>query len=249
MARPRPRRRADRDSRAARSRARSARAGALACARTPRSTRPGATFVTLTAGRRAARLHRQPRGAPAARDRRARERARRRLPRPALPAARARGEFDAIDGRGVAAVRRRRASRSPTRTTCSRSCGPASTASCSSCGRRRATFLPQVWEPLPDPREFLARAQAQGGPAGGLLERRACASARYTRDQVAARPNSPSSRQTRRSDEHDATIPAAGGTASTTAASSATCARATAGCTRASAARASCASARATRWC
>ena len=43
--------------------------------------------------------------------------------------------------------------------------------------------------------------------------------------------------------------PRAGGTRSTTAASSATCARATAGCTRASAGCASCASASATRWC
>ena len=57
------------------------------------------------------------------------------------------------------------------RTTPRRACSPGSTASSSQCGRHRATFLPQVWEQLPDPREFLVRAQAQGRLAGRRLER------------------------------------------------------------------------------
>lgn len=45
-----------------------------------------------------------------------------------------------------------------------------------SCGSRRATFLPQVWEQLPEPREFLAALKrkaglpAEGWPAGLHLE-------------------------------------------------------------------------------
>ena len=31
------------------------------------------------------------------------------------------------------------------------------------CGRRRATFLPQVWEALPDPRDFLAALERKAG--------------------------------------------------------------------------------------
>ena len=31
------------------------------------------------------------------------------------------------------------------------------------CGHRRATFLPQVWEQLPDPREFLAALKRKAG--------------------------------------------------------------------------------------
>ena len=35
------------------------------------------------------------------------------------------------------------------------------------CGARRSTFLPQVWEDLPDPEEFLARLKLKAGfPAG-----------------------------------------------------------------------------------
>jgi len=41
------------------------------------------------------------------------------------------------------------------------------------CGRHRATFLPQVWEQLPDPLEFL-----------GALKRKAGLSARYWGDDV-----------------------------------------------------------------
>jgi AmmeMemoRadiSam system protein A len=33
------------------------------------------------------------------------------------------------------------------------------------CGRRRATFLPQVWEQLPDPRAFLAALKRKAGLA------------------------------------------------------------------------------------
>ncbi len=35
-----------------------------------------------------------------------------------------------------------------------------------SAGRRRATFLPQVWEQLPDPAEFLARLKLKAGLPG-----------------------------------------------------------------------------------
>ena len=34
------------------------------------------------------------------------------------------------------------------------------------CGGRRATFLPQVWEQLPDPREFLAALKRKAGLPG-----------------------------------------------------------------------------------
>ena len=34
------------------------------------------------------------------------------------------------------------------------------------CGRRRATFLPQVWEQLPEPREFLRALKRKAGLAG-----------------------------------------------------------------------------------
>ena len=37
-------------------------------------------------------------------------------------------------------------------------------------GHHRATFLPQVWEALPDPRALPGGAEAQGGAAGGFLE-------------------------------------------------------------------------------
>ena len=37
-------------------------------------------------------------------------------------------------------------------------------------GHRRATFLPQVWDALPDPRDFLAALKRKAGLAGGFLE-------------------------------------------------------------------------------
>jgi AmmeMemoRadiSam system protein A len=39
-------------------------------------------------------------------------------------------------------------------------------------GWHRATFLPQVWEQLPDPREFMAHLKKQGRPQPGFLGRR-----------------------------------------------------------------------------
>ena len=37
-------------------------------------------------------------------------------------------------------------------------------------GGHRATFLPQVWEALPDPREFLTALKQKAGLAAGFLE-------------------------------------------------------------------------------
>jgi AmmeMemoRadiSam system protein A len=34
------------------------------------------------------------------------------------------------------------------------------------CGRHRSTFLPQVWDQLPEPREFLSRLKQKAGLAG-----------------------------------------------------------------------------------
>ena len=139
---------------------------------TRRWRRTGATLRHADAARRAARLHRHAGGAPpAARGRRA-QRAGRGLPRPALRAARrapsstitrvevsllsppaplpVAGEDDAL--RAAAPRRRRRGAR------------------VGAAGAR--TFLPQVWEQLPDPREFLAAPEAQGRAAAGLLGRR-----------------------------------------------------------------------------
>ena len=85
---------------------------------------------------------------------------------------------------------------------------------------RRATFLPQVWESMPDKRAFLGELMQQGGAAGGHAPRAL---------QGFALPGVRSGRNRR------APIPAAGGTRCPTGACSATCARATASCTRASA--------------
>ncbi len=106
--------------------------------------------------------------------------------------------------------------------------------------RHRATFLPQVWEQLPEPRAFMRALKRKAGLAERLLERRR-ARCRATRSDKFVEDEP-------RVDVVDfpGTLVAA---SSTTGASSATCARATAACTRASAARASCASARTTRWC
>lgn len=47
-----------------------------------------------------------------------------------------------------------------------------------SAGPRRATFLPQVWEQLPDPMEFMAQLQRKAGLQD--LPLRACTVRRYT---------------------------------------------------------------------
>ena len=92
---------------AARHRARGHRGEAARQARPRGSTRrgsssAGATFVTLLKDGRAARLHRQPEATRPLGEDVARERARRRVSRPALPGAERRG-MAAVRGRGVAA--------------------------------------------------------------------------------------------------------------------------------------------------
>ena len=116
-----------------------------------------------------ARLHRLHRPAPAARRRRRR----------AMPAPRpiADPRFRAADRRGIRVgsrsrcrcSRRARRSRWRARPRRSRAFAPAWTASTSSTAGRRATFLPQVWESLPDPVDFLAALRAQGAAARALL--------------------------------------------------------------------------------
>ena len=46
-------------------------------------------------------------------------------------------------------------------------------------GQARGTFLPSVWESLPQPRDFLTSPQAQGRAAGGPLVRPAAGGALY----------------------------------------------------------------------
>jgi AmmeMemoRadiSam system protein A len=46
-------------------------------------------------------------------------------------------------------------------------------------GERRATFLPQVWEGLPDPEQFIARLKYKAGIPQGLSTER-CRAQRYT---------------------------------------------------------------------
>jgi AmmeMemoRadiSam system protein A len=53
-----------------------------------------------------------------------------------------------------------------------------------SAGSRRATFLPQVWEQLPNPREFLRRLLEKAGIAAGFPAARLQAS-RYTVEEIA----------------------------------------------------------------
>lgn len=48
-------------------------------------------------------------------------------------------------------------------------------------GGRRATFLPQVWEQLPDPRDFIAQLQHKAGAPGVPLS--LCSVQRYTVDK------------------------------------------------------------------
>ena len=101
-------------------------------------------------------------------------------------------------------------------------------------GQHGGTFLPQVWESLPDACRVLHASQEQGRAAHGFLVRG------YPRLALHGR-------EMERSMTHEQPTPHAGGTRSTTAASSATSAPATANCTKASAARASCASVSATQ--
>ena len=193
------------------------------------------------AGREAARLHRQPAADARARRGRGRERRhaaladRRFSP---LGARRARADRDG----GVAALR---ADAGAVR-------GRANELHRAAASRRRRR----------DPRRATGGAAPTCRRSGSSCPTR-CSSSRASSRRPASRPTRASpaarcgatrsasgrNRTSRRTDERgprDRSTPAAGGTSSTTGASSATCARATAGCTRASAARASCACAKAT---
>ena len=121
-------------------------------------------------------------------------------------------------------------------------------------GGRRATFLPQVWESLPDPRDFLGHLKRKAGLPLDFWSTNS--RSRATQSRSSPKLSSP---KDKRHDAHDYAprvgnairtniTRRAGGTGSTTAASSATCARVTAGCTTASAVCALCASAKARRW-
>jgi hypothetical protein len=118
----------------------SPRASACPEARRPHdpARQAGATFVTLTQRRRAARLHRQPRGAPAARDRRAQERARRRLRDPRFPPLCRRRSFRGARAVEVSLLTPGAPWPSATRPTPSPGSRPASTASIFFNGRHRA---------------------------------------------------------------------------------------------------------------
>ena len=159
------------------------RADARRDARTMRSRAPGATFVTLRQRRRAARLHRHPGGAPPAAATTCaptRVAAAFRDPRFAPLAARRvrrdrRSRCRCCRAREPLRVRRRGATRS-------RSCARASTAWSSSTAGSARPSCRRCGSSCPSPRDFLARAEAQGRPARRLLERRACALSRYTRD-------------------------------------------------------------------
>ena len=57
------------------------------------------------------------------------------------------------------------------------------------CGRHRATFLPQVWQQVPDPREFLVALKRKAGlPAGGWNN---VTLARYTVSKYSERAHLP----------------------------------------------------------
>ena len=111
---------------------------------------------------------------------------------------------------------------------------------------RSATFLPQVWEQLPLPAEFLGALKRKAGLAADFWHHDLRLSRYRVRKfaQIAAARHERARRRGRFKPSRRA-----GGTGSTTAGCSATCARATAGCTKASAGCASCASASAMRWC
>ena len=66
-------------------------------------------------------------------------------------------------GRGVAPVRARADGVRRRGAPAARSCGRASTASSCSAVAHRATFLPQVWESLPEPRAFVAALKRKAG--------------------------------------------------------------------------------------
>lgn len=55
-----------------------------------------------------------------------------------------------------------------------------------SAGGRRATFLPAVWEPLPDPVDFVRHLQAKAGLAPGVWQRGTQAW-RYTAEEIGRR--------------------------------------------------------------
>ena len=105
---------------------------------------------------------------------------------------------------------------------------------------RSATFLPQVWDQLPLPAEFLAALKHKAGLAADFWHH----DLRLSRYRVRKFAQVGAARY-ERARRHGGlgAIRRAGGTHSTTAGCSATCARATAGCMKASAGCASCASA------
>ena len=115
----------------------------------------------------------------AGRGRRA-QRARRGVPRPALPAARRATSCAALEVE-VSLLSPRRPLRGGERGGGRwRSLRPGIDGVCLEFGDARATFLPQVWESIPDPLEFLVRAAPQGRAAAALLASGA-ASSRATR--------------------------------------------------------------------
>ena len=128
----------------------------------PRWRSPAATFVTLKlAGELRGCIGSLEAAAPARR-RRARERDRRRVPRPALPAARASSSSRRCRSR-CRCCRPTSASTFATRSDLLARLRPGVDGLVLEYGRHRATFLPQVWEALPDPREFLAALKRKAG--------------------------------------------------------------------------------------
>ena len=132
----------------------------------PRARRARRHLRDAAPGRRASRVHRIARGAPRARRRRPRERRRRRVPRSALSAARRRTSSAGPRSRFRSSPPTSRSS-STTRSTCSRQLRPGVDGVVLQYGQQRATFLPQVWESLPEPRAFVAALKHKAGLAGG----------------------------------------------------------------------------------
>jgi AMMECR1 domain-containing protein len=131
----------------------------------PGSIECGATFVTLTQRRPAARLHRQPRGRATAGRRRRRECARRRASAIRASRASTAEEWPRCESRCRCSPRRSGSS-SPTRRILLAQLEPGVDGVILECDNRRSTFLPQVWESLPDKRAFPRRAGEEGRPAG-----------------------------------------------------------------------------------
>jgi AMMECR1 domain-containing protein len=96
-----------------------------------------------------------------------------------------------------------------------------------SAGNHRSTFLPQVWEQLPDPRQFMAHLKQKAGLPADYWSPDVQLQRYEVRNGKKRRPMSG--------------VPARWWHATRTVASSATSARASASCTKASAQPASCA--------